>query len=634
MSLAAILFATLRFALWEAALFAFAIRLARLLGWRVLDVEGWLAALAIEVTLESSLAGLFSFTHTNSEAGYWIAAAVCAAAAWVRLPGRSPQPGGAGRNAAPLVAALLVPLVFLSFRPVEEIDSINYLHYLIDWMANRATPYVFATNYVAFWELSFLPAWMVTRVDLFFPLIALKGVLLAALAAWLVGRELGLGGRLLLWTVFGSLTLHHYWVRYSGIPTLKNDALHGAGFLLLALAIMRAARHKFEGRETALLAFGAAFASVKYTGVFFAAAAVALALWFRRREIRPLPVIAAGGFILLTSGHYYLHNFFLHGSPFYPFQINLGFIHLPGTADLSNTSILFSLRDPRLWRAFLLPSGISPAGLLFPVTLAAGLLMAAWRVAAPLRRGAAGIGPTFWLAFAILCGWFLYFRSVFSASASPGDLGFVLNGLNSLRYVDGVLAGTELFLVALLAGRERLALALVGINAASRLFLLYRELRPEVLPWVLGIAVLSGAALLGCRRLFSRPLALLAASALVLATPCLVQFNRRWWTTYWNDLKPTLQSLPGPELAELALPDGSYFAGHVVAAGNPVRPAVRALLPEQVDALAGRPRYLAVLLTPGMSPGWLSRYGPQLAAWGYAPALQGAHGVIFERRFR
>ena len=131
--------------------------------------------------------------------------------------------------------------------------------------------------------------------------------------------------------------------------------------------------------------------------------------------------------------------------------------------------------------------------------------------------------------------------------------------------------------------------------------------------------------------MISSHLTLLAASALVLATPFLVQFNRRWWTTYWNDLKPTLQSLPGPDLAELALPDGSYFAGHVVAAGNPVRPAVRALLPEQVEALARRPRYLAVLLTPGMSPDWLARYGPQIAGWGYAVRLESPHGVIFER---
>ncbi|MBZ5585155.1 MAG: hypothetical protein LAQ30_23695, partial [Acidobacteriia bacterium] len=380
--------------------------------------------------------------------------------------------------------------------------------------------------------------------------------------------------------------------------------------------------------DLTLLAFGAAFASVKYTGVFFAAVAVLLVLWFRRREIPPLPALAAGAFVLLTSGHYYLHNLLLHGSPFFPFQINLGPLHLPGTADLSNTSILYSLGDPRLWRTFFLPPGwISPAGLLFPLILAAGLCTAAGRLlpAVLLRR----LKPIHWLAFSLLCGWLLYFRSVYGASASPGDLSFVLNGLNSLRYVDGALAATEIFLVALLAGHERLALALVWVNAAGRLYLLYPQIPREIFPWT---AVLAVAAAAGALWWWGK--AKTVAAVLIVACPFIVERNRTAWTVYWNDLKPTLQSLPGHDLAELALPDGSYFAGHVVAAGNPIRPSVRALLPDDVEALPARPRYLAVLLTPGMSPDWEARYGAALARWGYAPALRGAHGVIFERHFR
>src|SRR5262249_43121146 len=145
-----------------------------------------------------------------------------------------------------ILTALAGPLLLLSFKPVDEIDSINYLHYLIDWMANRATPFTFATNYVAFWELSFLPTWMVTGGDLFFPLLAMKAVILAALAAWLIGRELEIPDTLLLLTVAGAVAMRHYWFGASGVPTLKNDALHGAGFLLLALVVMRWARRPLE----------------------------------------------------------------------------------------------------------------------------------------------------------------------------------------------------------------------------------------------------------------------------------------------------------------------------------------------------------------------------------------------------
>src|ERR1043166_4690685 len=139
------------------------------------------------------------------------------------------------------MAALAAPLILLSFRPVDEIDSVNYLHYLIEWMANRATPYSFATYFVAFWELSFLPAWTITRVDLFFPILALKGVALVALAAWEIGRELDVRPAVLAWTVFGQITIRHYWLEPSGVATLKNDAAHGAGFLILMTVQARTA---------------------------------------------------------------------------------------------------------------------------------------------------------------------------------------------------------------------------------------------------------------------------------------------------------------------------------------------------------------------------------------------------------
>ena len=96
---------------------------------------------------------------------------------------------------------------------------------------------------------------------------------------------------------------------------------------------------------------------------------------------------------MLTSGHYYLRSLIRYGSPFYPFQINLGPIHLPGTADLSYSSILFNLHDPRLWKRFFMPAGgFRPAGLLFPEILAGTLRCAAgaacggWRAAAGRTR--------------------------------------------------------------------------------------------------------------------------------------------------------------------------------------------------------------------------------------------------------
>jgi hypothetical protein len=633
-----ILLATLRFAAWEAVVFAASWKIARRLGFEA--AEFWLAVLAIEVTIESSIAGLLSFAGWNSPAAY-IGVAVALLLLFVRRtpwsardplvpllgpnrPSAGGRPGGrpADRGVCPTMAALAAPLVLLAFRPVEEIDSINYLHYLIDWMGNRATPYTFATNYVAFWELSFLPAWMVTRVDLFFPLLALKGVVLLAMAVWLVGRELGLRGPLLAWTVFAALTMRHYWFEYSGVPTLKNDALHGAGFALLTLVVVRAAR-RLERADMLLLAFGAAFASVKYTGIFFACIAAAIVAW----RARPKPAWWAAGIavFLATSGHYYVHNLLAYGSPFYPFQINLAFIHLPGTADLSYSSILYNLRDPRLWRALFAPAGgVSPAGLLFPAILAGALAASVWRSARALWRRK--WEPADWVAVCLLCGWMLYFRSVYSACAGPGDLAFILNNLNSVRYVDGVLAVSEVFLVSLLApSRVWLAALLVGINGASRLAMLYGK---ESFPPMVLIAA-AGAALALC---FRPRLRWAAAAALVIGAPWLVEWNRAGWTAYWDDLKPALARVRGKGLAVLALEDGGYFAGHVVAAGNPVDPAVRALLPDEVAAAA--PPNLAVLVTPGSEAAgmWKSRYNKQIQGWGYRLIVETKSGALFEKQ--
>jgi hypothetical protein len=442
---------------------------------------------------------------------------------------------------------------------------------------------------------------------------------------------------LLLWAVVGSLLMRHFWYLHSGIPTLKNDALHGVGFVLLALVVLRAAQRSLTSADLALLALGAAFACVKYTGVFVAVIALALVIFLRRPPLRLL--LAATVFFLLTSGHYYLHNFIHSGSPFYPFQINIAFIHLPGTADLSNTSILYSLHDPRLWRALFLPAGgVSPAGLLFPAILAGALLLGPCIILRALWswvRHHTQPSALDWVAFLILCGWLLYFRSVFSASGSAGDLSFILNNLNSIRYVDGVLALSEVFLVALVARIPWLAWLLVAVNIASRALDLYAKIPAQVFSPLLVLA--ATLAVLFLFLALKRHTVSVALLLLLVATPFLVQRNRLQWTTYWNDLKPTLQSVRANDMAELALTDGGYFAGHVVAAGNPIHPEVRTLLPEEFEALPLnlRPRYLAVLVTSGSEAAldWRTRYHDKLANWGYSVAVEVPYGALLERKF-
>ena len=59
---------------------------------------------------------------------------------------------------------------------------------------------------------------------------------------------------------------------------------------------------------------------------------------------------------------------------------------------------------------------------------------------------------------------------------------------------------------------------------------------------------------------------------------------------------------------------------------------------EQVAALAeaDRPRYLAILVTPGSeaAAGWRERYSATLTQWGYNSRVETKFGGIYERIFR
>jgi hypothetical protein len=166
----------------------------------------------------------------------------------------------------------------------------------------------------------------------------------------------------------------------------------------------------------------------------------------------------------------------------------------------------------------------------------------------------------------------------------------------------------------------------------SRLVMLYIQTPLQVIVFAVVLAVVLAVASLLPKRLA------LSGLLLVIAAPWIVEQHRPGWTAYWNDLKPALSELRDSDLATLALEDGGYFAGHVVAAGNPLNPSVRSLLPGQVAALAEaeRPRYLAILVTPGSeaAAGWRERYSATLTQWGYNSRVETKFGGIYQRIFR
>ena len=414
--------------------------------------------IASNIALSALCASALSFLGWNTPAAYLSLAALfasCAAALGWRLRPELFQSLDWTVRYRPDAMAIwfaLGALLTLSIRPVQEVDSLYNLHYAMGWVANKTTPYLFAYNYVPFWELSFLPGLVLTRGDLFFWYNSLKPVLLLALLLFLIARELDLPARFAIRTIPALLLFPHLWLGPSGVSTIKNDMIHAAGYTMAALVAVRAARGRAAGVDVALAALAAAFVSTKFSGpvALILGGAVVLATAGRWLAANPqraaLAAGAVGAFWFAAAGHYYLHNFLAYGSPVYPYQINFGPLHLPGRADLSATSILYSLNDARLWRFLFLPEhGLSPAGVFFPAILP--LILVGSLAIAGLALWRRRITPIAALALFELVSWGVYLRSTYSASGWPGDLAFVRNDLNSTRYIEGPLLVGELCLL-------------------------------------------------------------------------------------------------------------------------------------------------------------------------------------------
>ncbi len=516
--------------------------------------------LSFHITLGGLTAALFSFAGWNTAAAYRSAAAVYLLAGvamgefspfWRRFVRHL-------RNSPVMVSCCFGGggLLALSLRPLEEGDSLYNLHYVTGWVKHAFTPYTFSYNYVPFWDLGAVPALVLTRSDYFFWFHALQPVLLLAAGLWRISRELQLPSRMAGWTIAAVCTFPHLWLGPSGVSTNKNDMIHAAGYALLALVAARWARGKTGWENVVCAGMGAMFVSVKGSGpVMLIAAAVAVSVtawhWIRRNPGKTAWSIGVMALIWFAgAGHYYLHNYLVYANPVYPYQVNLGPLHLPGRADQSATSIAYSLHDPDVYRFLFLPEGgLSPAGTLFPVVLPAILgCSLVWALGA-LKRKRCGVAQALGI-FQVLA-WAVYFRSVYSASGAPGDLAFLRNDLNSTRYVEGPLLVGMLSLVWLLH-RWRVPhgviYALLAVQALGCAAILGR--RAPDLPWV-AIACCGGALALSAACFRGKMAAFVAAAVVIASMPAgtfLVERRRPLLAQQLQPLYLPLYDLPPREV--------------------------------------------------------------------------------------
>jgi len=112
--------------------------------------------IGLNIALSALCATLLSFLCLNSTAAYLALAGLCSALAimlgW-RYRDRLIHSLQYRVRHVPQAMALwfaLGSLLSLSIRPVEEIDSLGNLHYMMGWLRNTTTPYQFADHYVPF----------------------------------------------------------------------------------------------------------------------------------------------------------------------------------------------------------------------------------------------------------------------------------------------------------------------------------------------------------------------------------------------------------------------------------------------------------------------------------------------------
>lgn len=587
-----IAFRLLGYLAWEAAVLAASCRLARPIVGPDPDDDGrpsasrfLTATLVLDVLLTCTVATVVSLARAHSTTTYLtIAALTFAALAWspsrlrddlVRLGAAIERALRAGSPLDRLIA-LTLPAVALSacFKPVSGYDSIHLVSYLQPLVSNRIhlqpTPY----HYVVFWEMGYLPAMAITKVDALLWVHSLKPVLLAAVVLYRLGAGLGLTRTPALLAAVNAVLVPHFWLSQSGVGTLKNDMAHASGVVLMALGGLKVVRGALDRETGLLLVAGPIFLMVKYSGIPETAAAFGLmALLAGARPWRRPATLArwaglAAPVWLVTVGHYYIWNLLVFDNPLYPFPFQLGPLVLPGErtiittpADqLGQTSVLSSLFDPRLRALFFPVDRVSPIGLWFPVTVVAGvaaaLAVVVVHASAWVRRRPRDAGPAF-VAGCALASWWLYIRSYWSAHALPGDF-FYLRGmeLQSFRYAEGTLGVTEVFLVYLMT-RIRVPAVLTWLvlvsGMTSRLALIYQQSVPggletlwTMLPGVAGACLI--VLLVAAWRGFGRSRGAMAVAAvvwlLVVHVPAQVETYRGlYWYGFWKEAWQTLDAL-------------------------------------------------------------------------------------------
>lgn len=562
------------FAIFEVCIFFTSIRLTYLIinKFETSIIQLVTVWIICDIVISSTIAEFFSFIHFNDSFQYLLSSIILVfvlhaikksnlSRYWTFLTSTFGKLLENILNWKIIVSfSFILPILLWIIRPIDETDSLFVLNYMFDWLSNNTTPYVMQANYVAFWELTYLPSMVITHTDNFFWLASFKSIIVAGLSTYLVGRQIGLSPRLCWMTALTGVLFVGLWINPSGIGTLKNDLIFACGIILITLSIMNVIRGSVNRLTAIFFTMGISFVLVKYQGLGIAFLAILLLIMFSKREFLKSKKTLMGILVfiivvLVTSGHYYIYHVLQYGNPVYPFSFTLLGHSLNGQVSYPNTSIISSAGDDQLYQYLLFtPSNITKAGFIFPILLIFGvigtLVIVSQQVINFLKKRNYEKQIMF-LSLFIFITWVVFFFTPLSAHAIPGDYVYI-KGLSTLRYAEGTLILTEVFFIYILwklRFPQYVLLALVGIDLISRMLYLY-SLLPTYLNY--SIMIYPIAALITL-MLFQRYLkttwskiivVLILGTCVFVFTPQIVEANRNGWAWWWNDVIMKTQDLP------------------------------------------------------------------------------------------
>jgi len=389
----------------------------------------------------------------------------------------------------------------MAILPITETDSIANSHNILFAMSNRITIFDFNHHYVALWELGHIPGFLLSGNAWVGSFFSVQAVILFALCVFISAREMncpfGLSCLIALAALIHPMFLNLHGA--TGVATLKNDVIAGAGTLGLVCGMLRLARQeKFEASGACLFTCGAVFAATKYNGPFNAGLLPLLwaLLFFRRRDL-PIRISAracaglagCAALFLFSVGLYYIHNWLAFGNPVYPMPMNFGPVSLPGDFDVKNTKLIEHIADTRMW-SFIFGLKLafgSVSGILAPFVNLAALPMVPILILRKEKFADAKSLLLIWCFTVAL--WLLFFCTPWSAGDAREPY-YYIGTHNTMRYI---FAGQQLSLVLLIVALSRhgrwgnnWAWGLLLVEFAGRYLVLWKNLpAKQHWPWLL-----------------------------------------------------------------------------------------------------------------------------------------------------